>query len=408
LQKCSHVKNILREYKMDKEEIKRKGMAMKDWLVDIRRDLHMHPELGLEETRTSEVIKKHLDQMGIEYVAYEGQTSVVGIIHGGFPGKTVAIRADMDALPLSEINDVTYKSKTDGVMHACGHDAHVAILIGAARLLNGMKDELYGNVKLLFQPAEESVGGADTMVKAGCMKNPDVDYVIGLHVMPHLNCGLIETKYGDLNAATDDITITIQGKSAHGAYPELGTDAIAIAGQVITALQTVTSRSVSPLDSVVLSIGKITGGTRANIIADKVKMEATLRTFNPSTRALVKKKITDIVEGVSQGLGGKGIVGIEPGYEALINSEEVVDVIISTAKEILGEENLVIREKPSLGAEDFSYFIDASKGAFYHIGCSRKDDKMKYPLHSCQFNLDENCLPIGAIMHASIVLNLLK
>jgi len=199
------------------DDLRNEIINMKDWLVSIRRDLHMYPELGLEENRTSTMIKKYLDDMNIEYETYEGQTSVVGIIRGRFPGKTIAIRADMDALPILEKNDVVYKSKNHGVMHACGHDAHTTILLGAGKILSSIKQELHGNIKLLFQPAEETVGGADRMVKAGCMENPKVDYVIGLHVMPNHPCGIIETKYGPLNGASDGISIAIKGRQAHGA-----------------------------------------------------------------------------------------------------------------------------------------------------------------------------------------------
>lgn len=393
---------------MNRKIIKERAMAIKPWLVDIRRDLHMYPELSLQEKRTSQVIKNCLKEMGIEYVSYEGQNAVVGIIRGSKEGKTVAIRADMDALPLQEKNMTSYKSKTDGVMHACGHDAHITILLGTARVLNEIKDELNGNIKLLFQPAEETVGGAEDMIKAGCMENPRVDYVIGLHVMPYLPCGMIETKFGALNGASDRVEITIKGNASHGAYPELGTDAIAIAGHVITALQDITSRKVSPLDSVVLTLGTINGGTKNNIIADEVKLGGILRTVNPSTRESVKKRIKRIVEGICTSFEGEGLVEIVKGYEPLINDNEVVDVIISTAKDVLGEKSYVFKEKPSLGVEDFSYFINASKGAFYHLGCGNAEKNIIAPLHNYNFDIDEDCLPLGVMMHASVALELLK
>lgn len=393
---------------MIREGLKNEIMDMKEWLVCVRRDLHMYPELGLEENRTSTMIKKYLDNMNIEYETYEGQTSVVGIIRGAYPGKTIAIRADMDALPILEKNDVVYKSKNHGVMHACGHDAHTTILLGAGKILNSIKHELHGNIKLLFQPAEETVGGADRMVKAGCMENPKVDYVIGLHVMPNHPCGIIETKYGALNGASDGISITIRGRQAHGAYPDLGVDAIAIAGQVITALQNVVSRNVSPLDSAVLTLGTIKGGVKGNVIADEVKITGTLRTINPNTRRNVKERIKDIVTNIADSFGGEGKVEIEEGYAALINSSEVVEEIISTVKENFGEEALVIKEMPSLGVEDFSYFIDAAKGAFYHLGCGNVEKDITAPLHNECFDIDEDCLPLGVLTHTLITLRLLE
>ncbi|EQB87020.1 amidohydrolase [Clostridium punense] len=390
------------------DDLRNEIINMKDWLVSIRRDLHMYPELGLEENRTSTMIKKYLDDMNIEYETYEGQTSVVGIIRGRFPGKTIAIRADMDALPILEKNDVVYKSKNHGVMHACGHDAHTTILLGAGKILSSIKQELHGNIKLLFQPAEETVGGADRMVKAGCMENPKVDYVIGLHVMPNHPCGIIETKYGPLNGASDGISIAIKGRQAHGAYPDLGVDAIAIAGQVITALQNIVSRNVSPLDSAVLTLGTIKGGVKGNVIADEVHITGTLRTISPNTRIRVKERIKAIVKNVAESFGGEGKVEIEEGYAALINSEEVVEEIINTIKENFGEEALVIKEMPSLGVEDFSYFIDAAKGAFYHLGCGNAEKNITAPLHNECFDIDEDCLPLGVLTHTLIALRLLE
>jgi len=393
---------------MDKAYIKEKIMEMKSWLSEVRRDFHMNPELSEEEFRTHEKIKYYLKEMGIEYLTYEGQNAVVGLIKGDFPGKTVAIRADMDALPIEEKNSVDYKSKKEGVMHACGHDAHITILLGVAKVFSELKTNLHGNIKLLFQPAEETVGGADLMVKSGCMMNPTVDYVIGLHVMPHLECGLIESKHGALNSATDEIIINIKGKSAHGAYPDLGIDGILIAGHVITALQGITSRSVSPLDSVVLTIGKINGGTKNNIIADEVTMSGTLRTINPKTREMVKDKIRNLVEGICTSFGGEGKITINAGYEALINSNSVVDVIINTTEEIFGKEKFILREKPSLGAEDFSYFLNEASGAFYHLGCANHEKNINSPLHTACFDIDEECLPLGVMMHTFISLNLLS
>ncbi len=307
---------------MDKDLLKNQIMNMKHWLVSIRRDFHMHPELGLEEYRTSDVIKKYLKEMNIEYETYEGQTAVVGIIYGKFPGKTVGIRADMDALPITESNEVSYKSQKEGVMHACGHDAHVTMLLGAAKILSNMQDELHGNIKLFFQ--------------------------------------------------------------------------------------TIVSRNVSPLDSAVLTLGTINGGVKGNVIAHEVKIRGTLRTIDPDTRVMIKERIKYIVESVAKSFGGEGFVEIEEGYAALINSSEVVEVIINTVKENFGEGALVIKDKPSLGVEDFSYFIDASKGAFYHLGCGNVEKKITAPLHNSCFDIDEECLPLGVLAHTLITLNLLN
>lgn len=385
-------------------KIKAQALEMKQQLVEIRSRLHRCPEPGLSEFETIKIISAELEKLGIEYQQLPGQTSIVGIIRGAHPGKTIGLRADMDALPIHELNDVPYKSQNEGWMHACGHDAHVTVLLGTAKLLSGMKDQLNGNVKLFFQAAEETVGGADTMVKLGCMKNPDVDAVFGLHVHPALPAGQMETRYGALNGSSDTLHITVRGQSSHGAYAELGVDAIVAAAQLITALQTVSSRNISALDSVVLSIGKIQGGTAENIICDEVKLLGTLRTLNPETRKKAKSRIAALVEGVCAAYGAKGELQIDEGYCALINHKEQVDLVLDTARTLLGEENTHIKEQPSLGVEDFSYFLDAAPGAFYHLGCANFEQGITSALHTPTFNIDENCLPLGVAMQATLVL----
>ncbi len=388
--------------------IKETVLAMRNWLVDIRRDFHMFPELGNQEFRTQEKIKEYLTQMHIPYETYPDSTCVVGLIQGENPGKTVAIRADMDALPIQEANDVPYRSQNEGVMHACGHDAHMTILLGAAKYFAENRNLLNGNVKLLFQPAEESTGGAKRMIQAGCMKNPDVDFAIGLHVSTGYPVGTIAVRYGAMNAASDDIAITIHGKSAHGAHPDMGIDAVAISAQVINALQTVVSRRISANDSAVLTIGTISGGTAANIIADQVKMMATLRTIDHATRENAKEWIAKIVQDISHGMGGSGETVITKGYDLLINDKQVNDVIAMAAKELLGEDQPAVNEETSLGVEDFCYFTQACKGAYYSLGCANPEKGFHAPGHNEKFDIDEDCLPIGVMAHVATTLKLLE
>lgn len=388
--------------------IKKRVEDIFEEFVDIRRDLHMNPELSGREIRTSQKICEYLEKWGIEYRSGIADTGVVAIIRGKKDGKTVAARADIDALPITEDNDKSYKSQNLGVMHACGHDAHTTIQLGAARILKEMEEELTGNVKLFFQPAEEAIGGAKRMVEQGCMKNPDVDYVIGLHVMPYLDAGYVELKYGKLNASSGEVYITIKGKSGHGAYPDLAVDAIVIAGSVINALQSLVSRNISPLNSVVLTLGKINGGTKSNIIADEVVISGTLRTLDPETRRFAQERIRYIVENTAKAYGGEGTVKFSEGYEALINDDEVVDVIKETALRVLGKEKVQFKEFPSLGAEDFSYFINGAKGAFYHLGCGNKKMGITAPLHSKDFDMDENCIKTGVHMQVENLLALLN
>lgn len=389
---------------MDKRIIEK----MDSWLREVRRDFHRNPELGLNEFKTSEKIKSYLDEFGIEYITYPNSTCVVGLVRGAYPGKTVAIRADMDALPITESDDRAYKSQNTGVMHACGHDAHTTILLGTARYFSQVRNELHGNVKFLFQPNEEGDGGAKDMIEAGCMLHPKVDSVIGLHVAPHIPCGTIETKYDTLYAKSDIINITIHGKSAHGAYPNEGFDAIVIAAQVINALQTIVSRNVSPGDSVVFSIGTINGGTARNIIAEKVTMNAVLRTIKNDTRTNVKQKIKEIVQGISASMGGSAEVIFSDGFPALVNDNETVDIILNTSSEVLGKDKVFIKEKPSMGVEDFAFFIKETKGAFYHLGSGNAEKGISSSLHSNDFDIDEDCLKLGVMLHTAIVYKLLE
>ncbi|MBP7223098.1 MAG: amidohydrolase [Sedimentibacter sp.] len=379
-------------------------------LVEIRRELHENPELSQNEYRTQGKIRDYLDEHGIENFPCAG-TGVVGIIRGKNKGKTVGIRADIDALPIHEKNNVSYSSMNPGVMHACGHDAHTAILLGTGKIIKELadsKDSINGNVKLFFQPAEETIGGAERMVNEGCMEEPKVDYVLGLHVQPYLDAGKVELKYGKLNASTDSISISLKGKAAHGAYPDNGIDAIVMAGSVITALQSIVSRNTSPLDSVVISLGKISGGIKDNIIADEVIITGTLRTLDDKTRKYTKERISSIVDNVAAAFGGEGLTTFHEGYQALINDNEIVDVIRESSEKLFGKENVQFKEFPSLGAEDFSYFLDIAKGAFFHLGCGNSLRGITYPLHTEHFDIDEECLKVGVRLQVENILFLLK
>lgn len=381
--------------------------SVAQWTKEIRRDFHRHPELGTMEYRTAEKIEGYLKELGIEYKRV-ADTGVEGIIRGKKPGRSIAIRGDIDALPICEIEGREYGSQNEGVMHACGHDAHAAILLGTARVLNDMKDEFSGSIRLLFQPAEETIGGAQRMVAEGSMEG--VEYVIGLHVTPYAETGRVELKYGKMNASSDTLKISVEGVSSHGAYPHMGYDAIVIAAQVVSALQTVVSRNISPHENAVLSFGAIKGGTQGNILADRVDLVGTLRTINERVREEAKKRIVSIVEGISASLGGRGVVEIESGYMSLINTDSVVDIIKESALEIVGEENIEYRELPSLGVEDFSFFIDAAKegGGYFYLGCGSKTKGITAPAHNREFDIDEDCLEIGIKLQVSNTLKLLK
>ncbi len=388
---------------MDDQLLKSLVEAEKEWIINLRRKLHRIPEDGFKEFKTQRVIMDTLEEIGISYT--NERTWVIGLIEGEHPGETVALRADMDALPMVEPEGCPFRSEHEGMMHACGHDAHVAMALGAAKVLYSLRDQIHGKIKLLFQPAEESVGGAEPMVAAGAMENPHVDRVYGIHVMPNLPVGKIETRMGTLNASTDTVKITVWGKAGHGAYPDLGTDAIVCAAQVITALQTVVSRNVSPLQSAVLTIGVIEGGTAQNIICDEVRMRGTLRTANADLRAMMKDRIAAIAQNIALGMGCEAEVDVVPGYAALVNDVNEASRVKRVAGRLFGEENVVEKAAPSMGGEDFSFFSDCAPGAFFHVGCVSPEWMPAPPLHSRDFRIDENCLTIGTLMHVALVLD---
>jgi len=388
---------------MDDQMLKSLVEAQREWIISKRRELHRVPENGFEEFKTQKIIMDALDEIGVPYQTE--RTWVVGLIQGAHPGETVAIRADMDALPLDEPQGLPFRSEHPGMMHACGHDAHVAMALGAAKVLYALRDQLHGQVKLLFQPAEESLGGAEPMVLYGVMENPHVDRVYGLHVMPRIPLGKVETRQGTLNASTDTVVLNILGRAGHGAYPESSADAIVCAAQVICALQTLISRNLSPLQSAVLSLGVIKGGTAQNIICDNVEIRGTLRTANREIRAMMKQRIRETAEGIAQAMGCRADVSIIPGYAALVNDDDEAARIMRIAGRLLGEENVVIKPEPSMGGEDFSFFCDCAPGAFFHLGCVPEDEMPAPPLHSKDFHIDEDCLTIGTLMHVALVLD---
>lgn len=390
-----------------KEQVWQQAQEILPWLIEVRRDFHQYPEIGLEEFRTQEQVMRYLDEMGIPYTKSAG-TGIVGLIQGGRPGATVALRGDMDALPILEAEDREYRSKIPGKMHACGHDAHMTCLLGAARILNTYKAELAGNVKLFFQPAEETVGGALPMIKEGVLENPKVDAVFGLHVSSDIPAGHIGVKYGQMNASSDDLSIIVRGENGHGAYPHSGRDAIVIAAHVITALQTIVSRNVDPRRAAVITIGMISGGTANNILAQEVKLTGTIRTLEPSVREQVKERIQEVAALTARALGGEAEVTYEEGYTSLINNDALVDLVKRNGEELLGEQHVRVNELPNMGVEDFAYFAESVPGAFFHLGVRNEETGCVYPVHHPNFDLDERSLAVGAAMQALNTLVYLK
>jgi amidohydrolase len=384
---------------MNVNELYIEAKAIAPWMVEIRRALHRIPENGFQEFKTQAYLTKQLEAMAIPYTTQ--RTWIVADIKGGHPGPTVALRADMDALPIAEPADCPFRSGHEGWMHACGHDFHMTIQLAAAKLLSAKKEALRGNVRLLFQPAEETVGGAAPMVAAGVMEG--VDAVYGLHVQPYMNVGQADTRSGCLNGSTDGLNIVVKGVSGHASRPHLCVDAIVCAAQLITTLQTVVSRNASPLLPAVLSLGTIHGGDAQNIICDRVELHGTLRTADPTLRAQLKQRIRAICDGVAAACGATIELEIVTGYAALMNTPSEAERVIRVARSLLGNENAAYREAPSMGGEDFSYFLEQAPGAFWHLGCAPSQPAP--PLHSRDFVPDERCLPIGAAIQSALVLD---
>ncbi|MHC6179756.1 M20 metallopeptidase family protein [Clostridium sp. JNZ X4-2] len=380
--------------------------SMKKELVDIRRDFHMHPELGYEEKRTSGKVKEFLKSLGVEYKETAG-TGVCGIIRGK-GNRTIGIRADMDALPLQDKKNSSYSSQVKGKMHACGHDAHTAILLGAAKILNGMKDELRGNVKLFFEPAEETTGGAKVMIKEGVLKNPDVDRIIGLHVEENIEVGNIGLKFGVVNAASNPFTIKIRGIGAHGARPNMGIDPVVITSHVILALQEIISRELPPVDPAVITVGSIHGGTAQNIIPGEVVISGIIRTMKTEHRAYVKKRLAEVTKGIVGSMRGQCEIDIEESYPCLYNEDNIAQDVLKAAQQIIGNEHVKILQSPSMGVESFAYFSMEKPSAFYYLGCRNESKNIVHPAHGNLFDIDEDCLPIGVAIQCNAAYNFLK
>lgn len=380
-------------------------------LVRLRRHFHMNPELGFEEFETSARIKEFLTAEGIPYKE-TAETGICAIIEGkAFEGekiRTIALRADIDALPLSDKKGCEYSSRIEGKMHACGHDAHMTILMGAAKLLNGIKNNLKGNVKLLFEPAEETIGGARFMIKEGVLDNPKVDAVIGLHVAEGIECGKIGVKKGVFNAASNPFNIKIIGKGGHGAHPEDTVDPIVIASSVILGLQTIVSREIPPTDPAVITVGTIHGGSAQNIIPEEVNISGIIRTMKSEHREYVIKRVTEVVEGITKSMRGSCEIDIQESYPCLYNDDLMVDLVKQCAEDIVGEDNIINLEKPSMGVESFAYFSMERPSAFYFLGAGNSEKGINNPAHGSFFDIDENCLPIGVSIQCKMAYDYLN
>ena len=378
------------------------------YAVALRREIHSHPELSDLEEQTSALVCRELERLNIPYTVLPGMHGVVGMISSGREGPTVALRADMDALPSQEQTGLAFASQKEGVMHACGHDVHTAVLLGTASVLAENKALFRGNVKLFFQPAEEGVGGAKRMIAAGCMENPHVEAVFGLHSAPRLPAGKIGTKPGWTSASSDEIKIRVHGKSAHGASPDEGVDAIYIASQLVVALYGLMARRVRGTDSIALNVGKFHAGNANNIICECAELEAMYRTFRADTRQRMKQEICDLVHSLCKGFGGWAEITIEEGYDGHANDADRTRRLMELSRELMGEDAFVLRETPDMGTEDFCYFGQKAPAVFFDLGTGSAPGHPVMPLHSSRFTVDEDALYYGILMEAALALDYLS
>lgn len=389
--------------------VKARAEALLPELVQIRRHLHANPELSFQEFETAAFVAAALDKLGIPYEQGIGGTGIVALIKGrNAEKKCIALRADMDALPITEENETEYRSRNEGVMHACGHDVHTTCLLGAAHILQELKNEFEGTLKLIFQPGEEkSPGGASLMVQAGVLENPKPQAIIGLHVYPQLPAGTAGFRAGQYMASADEIYITIKGKGGHAALPQQTVDPIAVAAMVITGLQQVVSRKSNPLSPTVLTFGKIAGGTATNIVPDRVELMGTLRTFDEQWRREALEHVRRITTNICSGYGAEAIIDIPEGYPSLYNDPDTTALAQSFATDFLGAEQIRPLEL-RMGAEDFSFYTLHTKGCFFRIGTSRNGEAFTLPVHNSRFDIDESALKTGAGLMSYIALKMLQ
>lgn len=377
-------------------------------LIADRRHLHQHPELAWHEEETAQYVTERLRALGLEVETGVGGTGVVGLLRGDQSGKTVLLRADMDALPIEEQNDVTYRSQNPGVMHACGHDAHTAMLLGAARLLSERRSEIPGMVKFVFQPAEEvPPGGAQAMIKAGVLESPRVDAAFGVHIGQDMPLGTVGVTTGPMNAASDRFEVTIAGQGGHAARPHLSVDPVVIASHCILGLQTLVSREVDPLEQVVVTIGALHAGTIANVIPETATLAGTVRTFNPDVRQYVAERLPTLIKDMAHAMRATADTRYDFGYPALVNDEAMTDLVREVARDVVGERGVVERQ-PSMGGEDMAYFLRQVPGSFFRIGSNNPDRSLTYGHHHPRFDIDEAALPVGTAMLASVAVQYLN
>lgn len=373
--------------------------------ITYRRHFHQYPELSFEEFETSEFIADKLNSFGYKVSTKIGGTGVVALLETGKAGPSIAFRADMDAIPILEETGLQFESKRVGVMHGCGHDCHMAILLSFAELVSQIKEELKGTVKLIFQPGEEANGGAKCIINDGALENPKIDGIFGLHMMPDIPTGAIALKSGYLSATDDEFYIKVHGISAHSSEPEAGANAIVIASQIVNGLNSILSTNISPYDIATFSICKITGGEAINVIPDYVEMSGMIRCVEKKNKLIVREKMQDISQSIASSMGGKAEVDFIEGFPSVNNDSKLTqDVITAAEKALDSKDNVFMIEKPHLGSEDFAYYQEEIPGAMFMLGCKNEDCETG-SLHTSRLNIDEEALKYGIKIYTNILLD---
>ncbi|BAS55768.1 N-acyl-L-amino acid amidohydrolase [Leptolyngbya boryana NIES-2135] len=396
------VSTFLSSPSVDVSQIRLEIRSLQAQLVTWRRQLHQRPELGFREQLTAEFITQKLQEWQIPHETGIAKTGIVATIAGNRPGRVLAIRADMDALPIQEQNDVPYKSQHDGLMHACGHDGHVTIALGTAYYLSQHRD-FSGTVKIIFQPAEEGPGGAKPMIEAGVLKKPDVDAIVGLHIWNNLPLGMVGVRTGALMAAVETFDFTIVGKGGHGAIPQQTIDSVLVGAQIVNTLQTIVARNVDPIDSAVVTVGEFHSGTACNVIAASARLRGTVRYFNPKYAGYFAQRIEQIVAGICQAHGATYEFNYDVLYPPVINDGAIADLVRSIAETVIESPLGVVPDCQTMGGEDMAFFLQEVPGCYFFLGSANSEKGLDFPHHHPRFDFDETVLGMGVEFFVRIV-----
>lgn len=386
-------------------EIKKLSSDILSEIVSLRRTIHKEPELGFKEFKTSALIANYLNSLGLKVTKGIAGTGVIGLLEGSSPGKTIAIRADMDALPILEETNLPYASSNPGIMHACGHDVHMSIALGTANMLSKLKSQIKGNVKFIFQPGEEGLGGAKKMIDEGALENPKVDAIIALHIAPNCKAGQISISSGPVMSSPSEFAIEIKGRGGHAAEPQKTIDPIIIGANIINLFQTIVSRNKDPLKSAVLSVTSFQAGNAFNIIPSNAYIKGTVRTFDPLLDEEISKRMLAIISSVTGAMGAEYSFDYRKSYPPVVNSKEIVDLIVNASSKVIARENIILNEQASMLAEDFSYYLKEVPGALFNLGSSDPSCVHFENLHSNKLVVDENCIAVGMEIFSQIVID---